>query len=557
MNEPWWKRAIVYQIYPKSFKDTTGNGEGDLKGVIEKLDYLEYLGVDVIWLNPIYASPQKDNGYDIRDYYSIDTRFGSMEDFDTLLKEAHQRRIRVIMDIVVNHTSTEHEWFKRAKVSRDSAYRDFYIWRDPVEGHEPNNWKSKFGGSAWQYDERTGQYYLHLFDVSQADLNWENHRLRQHIYDMMRFWLEKGVDGFRFDVINLISKHQDFPNDVQGDGRQYYTDGPLIHKRIHDIHQEVFAGKDVLTVGEMSSTSIRRCVDYTKPEREELNMTFSFHHLKVDYLDGQKWMKATFDFLELKRILSEWQVGMYRGGGWNALFWCNHDQPRVVSRFGDDNIYRKKSAKMLATTMHMMQGTPYIYQGEEIGMTNPGFDQISDYRDVESLNMYHILKEQHWSHSDIMAVLRERSRDNARTPLQWDASANAGFTTGEPWIKIPQNFMEINVAHALQDPDSIFYHYKRLIEIRKRYDIITYGDYECLNLEDPQLFTYLRRWQNEKLFVISNFYSGHATYTFSDDNLPNGSSRILLSNYEDSKIEAQHINLRPYESLVIHVLKSL
>lgn len=558
MGEPWWKKAVVYQIYPKSFKDTTGNGEGDLKGVIEKLDYLKVLGIDVIWLTPIYTSPQKDNGYDISNYYNIDERYGTMEDFDTLLDEAHKRDIRVIMDIVVNHTSTEHEWFKEAKKSKDNPYRNFYIWKDPIEGKEPNNWESKFGGPAWEYDEVTKQYYLHLFDVTQADLNWENDQLRQQIFDMMRFWVNKGVNGFRLDVINLISKNQDFPNDVHGDGRRFYTDGPLIHQRLHEMHKEVFADADLMTVGEMSSTSIDHCINYTNPEREELSMAFNFHHLKVDYPQGQKWVKAPFNFLELKRILSEWQVGMNKGGGWNALFWCNHDQPRSVSRFGDDQTYRKESAKMLATTIHMMQGTPYIYQGEEIGMTNPGFDQLEEYRDVESLNIYTILKDQGHSHSDIMAILKAKSRDNSRTPVQWNRSLNAGFTTGIPWINVPANYTEINVEMALKDSDSIFYHYKKLIELRKQYDIITYGDYECLNPDDPRVFAYLRNGTNEQLLVINNFYSEQTLFTLPLNKLRSETlGQPLLSNYKDAKVDGNRLVLRPYESIVYHIKSHL
>ncbi|WP_077613914.1 alpha,alpha-phosphotrehalase [Caenibacillus caldisaponilyticus] len=556
MKEPWWKKAVVYQIYPKSFKDTTGDGIGDLPGIIEKLDYLKKLGVDVIWLTPIYKSPQRDNGYDISDYYAIDERYGTMDDFDRLVAEAHARGIRIIMDIVVNHTSTEHEWFKQARSSKDNPYRQFYIWKDPVNGREPNNWESKFGGSAWAYDERTGQYYLHLFDVTQADLNWENPAVREKVYEMMRFWLKKGVDGFRLDVINLISKDQRFPNDEDGDGRRFYTDGPRIHEFLHEMNQAVFAGHDLLTVGEMSSTSIEHCIRYTNPEREELNMTFNFHHLKVDYPNGEKWALADFDFLELKRILSEWQTKMHEGGGWNALFWCNHDQPRVVSRYGDDGRYRKESAKMLATAIHMMQGTPYIYQGEEIGMTNPHFDRLEDYRDVESLNMYKILREKGKSHEETMAILKQKSRDNSRTPMQWDDTEHAGFTAGTPWIDVAQNFKEINVKEALADPDSVFYHYQKLIRLRKTYDIITYGSYELILPDDPQIFAYVRHGNDEKLLVVNNFYGESAEFRLPPDlGWTDYRAELLLTNYPDAPDDYRAFTLRPYESVVYHLKK--
>ena len=452
-QKKWWHDKIVYQIYPMSFADANNDGYGDLKGIIQHLDDLKELGVDVVWLTPIYASPQRDNGYDISDYYSIHEEYGTMEDFDRLLKEAHRRGIKIIMDIVINHTSTEHQWFQEAKSSKDNPYRDYYIWKDGENGELPTNWQSKFGGPAWEYDEQTEQYYLHLFDVTQADLNWENETVRKELYKMMCFWLDKGVDGFRLDVINLISKDQNFPNDETGDGRKFYTDGPRVHEYLHEMNQEVFAKYDMMTVGEMSSTSIDHCILYTKPERNELSMTFNFHHLKVDYPNGEKWTKAPFDLQELKTILSDWQTGMIAGGGWNALFWCNHDQPRIVSRFGDDQTYHDESAKMLATTIHLMCGTPYIYQGEEFGMTNPGFNDISEYRDVESLNMYQILKEQGKSEQEIIEILQQKSRDNSRTPVQWSNESHAGFTDGTPWIGVASNYEAINAENAVQNKD--------------------------------------------------------------------------------------------------------
>ncbi|CAM5726899.1 MULTISPECIES: alpha,alpha-phosphotrehalase [Niallia] len=559
MKQAWWQKAVVYQIYPKSFQDTTGNGVGDIQGIIKRLDYLKELGVDVLWLTPIYASPQKDNGYDISDYYSIHHEYGTMEDFDQLLKEAHQKGLKVIMDIVVNHTSTEHEWFKQAASSKDNPYRDFYIWKDGKEdGSEPTNWQSKFGGNAWQYDEKSGQYYLHLFDVTQADLNWENEHLRDEVYKMMQFWFEKGVDGFRLDVINLISKNQNFPDDdgsvAPGDGRKFYTDGPRVHEFIHEMNQEVFSKYDSMTVGEMSSTTLEHCVKYTKPERNELSMTFNFHHLKVDYPNGEKWEIGEMDFHALKQILSKWQVGMNEGGGWNALFWCNHDQPRIVSRYGNDGEFHKESAKMLATTIHMMQGTPYIYQGEEFGMTDPKFTSIDQYRDVESLNMYNILQANGKSEEEILEILRRKSRDNSRTPVQWNGEKNAGFTDGTPWIETARNYRELNAENALKDKDSIFYHYQKLIQLRKEYNIITDGDYELIAPEDDKIFAYLRSTDKEKLLVVNNFYEEEVTFTLSEHIDWTGlTGTILLSNYPDSDSMRESIKLRAYESIVYYI----
>nr|WP_304215158.1 alpha,alpha-phosphotrehalase [Fredinandcohnia onubensis] len=561
MKQPWWKKSVVYQIYPKSFNDTTGNGVGDLQGIIEKLDYLKTLGVDVVWLTPIYKSPQRDNGYDISDYFAIQEEYGTMEDFDRLLEEAHSRGIKIIMDIVVNHTSTENEWFKQSRQSKDNPYRDFYIWKDPKDGHEPTNWESKFGGNAWEYDETTGQYYLHLFDVTQADLNWENEEVRKKVYDMMTFWFEKGVDGFRLDVINLISKDQSFPDDdgsvPPGDGRKFYTDGPRVHEFMHEMNQNVFSKYDSMTVGEMSSTTIEDCIKYSNPEREELSMTFNFHHLKVDYPNGDKWTVADFDFQALKRILSTWQVEMHKGGGWNALFWCNHDQPRIVSRYGNDGEYLRESAKMLATTIHMMQGTPYIYQGEEFGMTNPKFNDISEYRDVESINIYNIKKEQGMSNDEIIEILKHKSRDNSRTPVQWDASEHAGFTSGTPWINVASNYKTINAQEALEDKNSVFYHYQKLIRLRKDFDIITYGDYELLHKDHPEIFAYVRNGENEKLLVVNNFYGRETTFEIPADlNVSEYTSDLLISNYENSQLDlSKGIKLRPYESVVYHLTK--
>ncbi|PFG12504.1 alpha,alpha-phosphotrehalase [Bacillus sp. es.036] len=560
--QPWWKKSVVYQIYPKSFNDTTGSGTGDIQGIIEKLDYLKELGVDVVWLTPIYDSPQNDNGYDIRDYFSIYEEYGTMEDFDRLLKEAHARDIKIIMDIVVNHTSTEHQWFVESRKSKDNPYRDYYIWKDGVDGAEPTNWQSKFGGNAWQFDKETGQYYLHLFDVTQADLNWENEKVRDEVYDMMTFWFEKGVDGFRLDVINLISKNQNFPNDdgsvAPGDGRKFYTDGPRAHEFMNEMNRNVFMKYNSMTVGEMSSTTIEDCIQYSNPERNELSMTFNFHHLKVDYPNGEKWSVAAFDFLKLKEILSTWQTEMIKGGGWNALFWCNHDQPRIVSRYGNDGEYRRESAKMLATTMHLMQGTPYIYQGEEIGMTNPKFDAISSYRDVESLNIFSILKEEKgYSEEEVLEILRHKSRDNSRTPVQWTPEPHAGFTTGEPWIPVAKNYEDINVEDTLKERNSVFDHYQKLISLRKSVDLITYGNYELLLDEDPQLFAYIRNGENEKLLVINNFYETEATFELPSHVEVDGyHAEVLISNYEDSPSTFKKVTLRPYESIAYHLTET-
>ncbi|SEA06582.1 trehalose-6-phosphate hydrolase [Thalassobacillus cyri] len=559
MNQAWWKKAVVYQIYPKSFNDTTGNGVGDLQGIIEKLDYLKNLGVDVLWLTPPYKSPQRDNGYDISDYYDIHPEYGTMKDFDELIAGVHERGMKLIMDIVVNHTSTDHEWFQQAKQSKDNPYRDYYIWKDGKDGGPPNNWKSKFGGSAWQYDDQTDQYYLHLFDVTQADLNWENEQVRKNIYEMMSFWAEKGVDGFRLDVINLISKNQAFPDDdgsvAPGDGRKYYTDGPRVHEYMQEMNREVFGKYDLLTVGEMSSTTIDHCILYTRPERKELSMTFNFHHLKVDYPNGEKWTVADFDFYELKKILSTWQKEMNVGKGWNALFWCNHDQPRVLSRFGDDVNYPVKSGKMLATTIHMMQGTPYVYQGEEFGMTNPYFESIDQYRDVESLNIYEILKKEGVTEDEIIEILKQKSRDNSRTPVQWDASENAGFSDQSPWIEVANNYKTVNAEKAMEQKDSLFYHYQQLIQLRKDFDIITHGDYEWIVQDNEQIFAFVRKWKDETLLVVNNFYGLATRFKMPEKfDLKGKRVDILISNYDDSDKDIYDgLGLRPYESVVYHI----
>ncbi len=545
---PWWQSAVIYQIYPKSFQDSGARGTGDLKGIMARLDYLKTLGVDALWLTPVYVSPQVDNGYDIADYLNIDPAYGTMSDFEALLGAAHARGIRIVMDIVVNHTSTEHAWFKSALGDKHSPYRDYYIWKDPVDGGVPNNWQSKFGGSAWELDPATGQYYLHLFAREQADLNWENPAVRAEVKKIIHFWAKKGVDGFRLDVINLISKDQAFPDDEVGDGRRFYTDGPRIHEFLQDVSRDVFAPVGAMTVGEMSSTSLEHCQRYGALDGSELSMVFNFHHLKVDYPGGDKWTKAPFDFLELKRIFNHWQSGMH-GKGWSALFWCNHDQPRIASRFGDEGEHRVVAAKMLASTLHGLQGTPYIYQGEEIGMTNPGYQHIDDYQDVESRNIFAIKQAEGMSEAEILAILGAKSRDNSRTPMQWSAAPNAGFTSGTPWLKPAANYPEINAEAALADQHSVFWHYRDLIALRKAHPIFTQGDYQELLTGHPQIWAYVRRTNGQTLLVVSNFYGEPVEFALPAE-LQSGEARLLLGNYPDSPARPQSCKLRPYESLI-------
>ncbi|PMO74670.1 alpha,alpha-phosphotrehalase [Vibrio splendidus] len=551
-DESWWKTATIYQIYPKSFCDSGSKGTGDIKGIISKLDYLKNLSVDAIWLTPVYASPMIDNGYDISDYYAINPQFGTMEDFDLLLSEAHQRGIRIVMDIVVNHTSTEHAWFQSALGDKNSPYRDYYIWKDPVGGQAPTNWQSKFGGNAWELDEATGQYFLHLFAKEQADLNWENPVVREEVKDVISFWAEKGVDGFRLDVINLISKQQDFPNDDIGDGRRFYTDGPRVHEYLKEISEAVFQKYGSVTVGEMSSTTLEHCQKYSNVDNSELSMVFNFHHLKVDYTNGEKWTNAPFDFLQLKSIFNHWQTGL-NGKGWGALFWCNHDQPRVVSRLGNDQQYRVESAKMLAASVHMMQGTPYIYQGEEIGMTNPGYTEISQYRDVESTNMYDIMVNRDGvAHQDMMAILAQKSRDNSRTPMQWNSEPYAGFSQAQPWLDVADNYTEINADQALEDKDSVFYFYKSLIELRKEVPVITHGSYQDLLPEHPSVFAYSRESDNQILVCINNYYGEEAECVL-PEHFEMVKAKSLLSNYHvsESSVKSHHQVLRPYETRIL------
>lgn len=551
-----FKSSVVYQIYPKSFNDSNGDGIGDLNGVIEKLDYLKELGIDYIWLTPFYISPQKDNGYDVADYYNIEPMFGTMEDFQNLIKEAEKRSIGIMLDMVFNHTSTKHQWFKNA-LKGEEKYKNFYIFKEGKKEKAPTNWKSKFGGSAWEYVEEFNEYYLHLFDVTQADLNWDNEEVRNEIYKVVKFWLEKGVKGFRFDVINLISKPGAFQNDENGDGRKFYTDGPNIHEYLKELNLKTFGKfKEVITVGEMSSTTVGNCINYSNPKERELSMVFNFHHLKVDYENGNKWTLMDFNFKMLKNLFKEWQEGMEKGDGWSAVFWCNHDQPRIISRIGNDKKHHKESSKMLATTIHMMRGTPYIYQGEEFGMPNPYFDKIEDYRDIESINYYNILKNQGVHEDKILEILKSKSRDNSRTPMQWNQEKNAGFTSGTPWISIGKSYKKINAEDALKDNDSVFYHYKKLIALRKKYPIISQGDFKMILEESKEVFGYTREYKNQMLVVLNNFYEKETEIKIPALLLENHKKVVtLITNYLSSDELKEKIVLRPYESIVYYIEK--
>ena len=541
MERKWWHSSVVYQIYPRSFNDSNGDGIGDINGIREKLDYLKELGIDVIWLSPVYKSPNDDNGYDITDYCDIMDEFGTMEDMEKLLKEANEKGIKILMDLVVNHTSDEHKWFIEAKKSKDNKFRDYYIWRDPVNGHEPNNLGSCFSGSAWQYDESTDQYYLHLFSKKQPDLNWENENVRNEVYKMMNFWIDKGIGGFRMDVIDLIGKVPD---------EMITGNGPKLHDYLQEMNKAALEGHDLLTVGETWGATPEIAKLYSNPKRKELSMVFQFEHIGLDQIEGkEKWDVKPLDLLDLKKVLSKWQTEL-EGEGWNSLFWNNHDLPRIVSRWGNDREYRVESAKMLATLLHGMKGTPYIYQGEELGMTNVRFEDINEYNDIETLNMYKDRISKGYSHDEIMASIYAKGRDNARTPMQWDSTENAGFTTGKPWLKVNKNYKFINAEDCLQDKDSIFYHYKKLIDIRKHNDTIIYGDYKLLLPEDKNVFAYSRELNGDKIVVVCNFYNKEINLNFKEDF---NNVEILLSNYKDSSILMKDLKLRPYEAIMYRV----
>ncbi len=555
MDRKWWKEAVVYQIYPRSFQDSNGDGVGDLNGIRSRLDYLKLLGIDVIWLSPVYQSPNDDNGYDISNYQEIMEELGTMKDFDDLLSEAHERGIKIVMDLVVNHTSDEHKWFVESRKSLDNPYRDYYIWREGKEdGACPNNWGSCFSGPAWEYDEDTGMYYLHLFSKKQPDLNWDNPAVRKEIFDMMDWWCRKGIDGFRMDVISMISKDENLPDGpvnggLYGDYSPYAVHGPHVHEYLKEMNQKVLSRYDLMTVGETAGVTVEEARKYSGEHEGELDMVFQFEHVEGDGEIG-KWTDKKPDILRLKQIMSKWQTGL-EGCAWNSLFWDNHDQPRAVSRFGDDRgEYRKVSAKMLATCLHMMKGTPYIYQGQELGMTNLPFEDMSQLRDIESLNAYEeLVGKGVVSHEKMMSYFRCKGRDNARTPMQWDDSVNAGFTSGTPWLAVNPNYPEINAEAETADEDSVFHYYRKLINLRKNHDIIVYGRYEVIMEDDSRIFAYIRRLGEEKLLVLCNFSDQEAEVSLSEE-FREEKGECLIHNYDRPWDQCKD-KLLPYEAVAI------
>ena len=554
MEKDWWKKSVVYQIYPRSFCDSNGDGIGDLNGITGKLDYLKELGADVIWLSPVYESPNDDNGYDISDYQAVMKDFGTMADFDRMLEEIHARGMKLVMDLVVNHTSDEHPWFQESRKGKDNPYRDYYIWKKPKEGKEPNNWGSCFGGPAWEYEESSREYYLHLFSVKQPDLNWENPQVRREVYRMMNWWLDKGVDGFRMDVISLISKDPDFPDGPAGitgyAAFNYCANGPRVHEYLQEMRREVLDGRDTITVGECSGVTLEEALKYASCDGKELSMVFQFEHVDLDFDEkGNKWTDRKCRLTELKEVLSRWQTGLY-GRAWNSLFWCNHDQPRVVSRFGNDSPeYREVSAKMLAVCLHMMQGTPYIYQGEELGMTNVPFKGIADFRDLDSINAYWELTGKGiFKEEEMLRFLRYKSRDNARTPMQWDASPNAGFTEGEPWIMVNPNYGEINAADQIGREDSVFSFYKELVKLRKEKPVIVNGEYRLLDPESEDVFVYERSFHEEHLLVVCSFAEKELLWRLPEEMAGQAAKRVI-GNYEGQQWGPE-LMLRPYEASV-------
>ena len=549
MKKAWWKEAVVYQIYPRSFCDSNGDGIGDLNGITSKLDYLKELGIDVIWLSPVYKSPNDDNGYDISDYEDIMTEFGTMDDFDKMLAAAHERGIRIVMDLVVNHTSDEHPWFVESRSSKDNEKRDYYIWKEGKDGKEPTNWGSAFSGPAWKYDEKTDMYYLHLFSVKQPDLNWENPKVRKEVFDMMTRWCEKGIDGFRMDVISLISKPEGYPDakvvGLYGD-MGICANGPKVHDYLKEMNEKVLSKFDIMTVGETAGVTLEEAKKYANTDGSELNMVFQFEHMDLDGGEKFKWSTKPMPLVPLKENLSKWQKGL-DGVAWNSLYFCNHDQPRIVSRLGDESdAYRELSAKCIATCLHMMQGTPYVYQGEELGMTNTVFNSVDDFRDLESINAYRELVESGlYTDEDMFPKIAHKSRDNARTPMQWDASENAGFTTGTPWIAVNPNYKKINVADQLKREDSVFHYYQKLIRLRKENEIIVYGNYELLLPEDENIFAYTRTLDNQKLLVVCNFSKSEQKFDFSGYE----NAKVLISNY--NRDAGEDGILKPYEATVL------
>ncbi len=556
MKKRWWKECVVYQIYPRSFCDSNGDGIGDIRGITSKLDYLRELGIDVIWLSPVYQSPNDDNGYDISDYQAIMEEFGTMEDFDEMLAAAHARGIRLVMDLVVNHTSDEHAWFVESRKSLDNPYRDYYIWRPGKDGGAPNNWGSCFSGPAWEYDETTDMYYLHLFSKKQPDLNWDNPAVRDEVFRMMNWWIDKGVDGFRMDVISLISKKPDLPDGVPGingyAGIDEVANGPHVHEYLQEMRRRVLNRTETITVGECSGVTLEEAKKYADSSETELNMVFQFEHMRVDSGENSKWSDRKADLRDLKEILSRWQKGL-EDVAWNSLYWENHDQPRSVSRFGDDGEYREVSAKMLATCLYMMQGTPYIYQGQELGMTNVPFESIEDFRDLESINAYHELTGSGvFTKEEMMRYLRYKSRDNARTPFQWNAEENAGFTTGKPWIMVNPNYREINAGEQMCRGTSVFHYFRNLIRLRKENEVIIYGTYDLLLPESKEIYAYTRTLGEEKLLVVCNFTAREVSFDVPEEFLK---GRILAGNYKDAKAGKDMV-LRAYEAVVVKKQKS-
>ncbi|MFW5737145.1 MAG: glycoside hydrolase family 13 protein [Halanaerobium sp.] len=551
MNKKWWKEAVVYQVYPRSFKDSNNDGIGDLRGIIEKIDHLDRLGVDAVWLNPVYKSPNDDNGYDISDYRAIMDEFGTMEDLEELMEQLHKRDIKLIMDLVLNHSSDEHHWFKESRKSKDNPYRDYYIWKDGKNGGPPNNWKSFFGGSAWKYDERTDQYYLHLFSPKQPDLNWENPKLRQEIYDMINWWLKKGVDGFRLDVINLISKDQRFPDGGRDGlaGHEYFANGPRVHDFIQEMADNTYNNYDAVTVGETPFVDKDEAIKFVKEEREEFSMIIPFEHLEFDRKNG--WEKITdWDLKELKDLMSEWQYKLQENNGWTSLYFCNHDQPRIVSRYGDDGQYRKESAKMLGTMLHTLRGTPFIYQGEEIGMTNISFESLNDFDDIETRGyIKEVQAEGNLSDREILKIANYRTRDNARTPMHWDDSKYAGFSDAEPWLKMNGNYPEINVKKDLASEDSVFKYYQKMISLRKQYPVFAYGEYDILLAEDKNIYAYQRLGRDNNLLVLLNFSENKVDFDLTSE-IEIEAAALILNNYQNEAEFELEGSLRPYEARV-------
>ncbi|MBI0033974.1 glycoside hydrolase family 13 protein [Lactobacillus huangpiensis] len=556
LEKQWWKNSVVYQVYPKSFKDSNGDGIGDIQGIVSELPYLSKLGVDVIWLNPIYKSPMVDNGYDISDYYQINPQFGNLEDFKQLLHAAHQLNLKIILDLVVNHTSDQHKWFKESRKSKNNPYSDYYIWKDPnPDGTPPNNWGSSFGGPAWEYAPERGQYYLHLFAKEQPDLNWENKNVRQDVYRIMKYWLELGIDGFRMDVISLISKDPTFPDGPLIQNKSYgnyyigASNGPKVHQYLQEMYRETLAHYNVMTVGETAHTNSQQAVLYTASQRHELNMVFQFDHMHLSYGVDGKFSNKRFNLVDLKRVLSEWQEVMIKNDGWNSLYWSNHDQPRAVTRFGNDQPeWSDKSAKMLGTILHMQCGTPFIYQGEELGMTNAKFKDINDYRDIETHNIYEdFINNKHYSKEYTLKTIYLNSRDNGRTPIPWNE--NGGFSTGKPWIDYNPNYSHINAEDNLKDPDSVFYYYQKLIRLRHEIPIITEGDYQLLDPDNPFTYTYLRETSTQYLFVTGNFTADKQEIKV-PSKLHFKNSRLLINNYQFDQQLGKQVELPPYGAAV-------